>query len=115
MAPVPIEVQFVEHDPQACTSLVRSTHMTPLQFVSGAAQVLTQPVDTHWSPATQLMLHDVHVATFVRSASHPLVGSPSQSAYPGTQDAMTQAPPLHVEMAFGRLPGHGLHVSALHP
>jgi hypothetical protein len=100
--------------PQAFTSLVRLTHV-PAQFVFGGAQVLTQPVETHCSPAAQATEQDVHVAGFVRLASQPFDGSPSQSAKPGAHETSTHSVPLHAESAFARLPVQGLQSEGLQP
>jgi hypothetical protein len=40
---------------------------------------------------------------FVVLISHPLPGAPSQLEKPGEQPVTTQEPPLHADVAFGRL------------
>jgi hypothetical protein len=68
----------VAHAPQWSASVARSAHLSP-QSVSPTAHDATQYPREHRSP-TQRMPHPPQCALVVTSVSHPLVGSPSQSA-----------------------------------
>jgi len=96
---VPPRPQSALHEPQARGLLARS-RQAPAQLVFGEAHVETHPVDKHCSPEEHAMLHAAHVDGLMRSASHPFVGSPSQSARPGAHSEYAHAPALQIGKAL---------------
>jgi hypothetical protein len=85
--------QEVPQPPQLRGSVLRFTHALVLvHSVRGGVHDGTHPVVAQPWPAAHLTLHAVQVAAPLRSASQPLVGSPSQSPQPGSQDPTMHAP-----------------------
>jgi len=68
--------------PQWRTDDDRSAH-DPLQLVSPSGQLEAQPLGVQTCVPPHAVVQDPHVPGLVRSASHPSVGFPSQSAKPG--------------------------------
>ena len=91
---------IVVQSPQRSGLLVVSTHDIPHSVGIAASQPLEQAPPVHTGvPPEQIRVHDPHVAGAVRSASQPLLATPSQSAKPAAQPK-PQAVPLHVAKAF---------------
>jgi hypothetical protein len=82
--------------------------------VSPAAHAATQPVGAH-NPvgAAHWMLHAVHVAGLLRSASQPLAGLVSQSAHPGSHAATVHPWAPQAVPAWAK--AHAWHEGAPHP
>lgn len=98
-------VHSTPHPPQWFTSAVVFRHV-PEQFVSPPGHVCPHTPDTHTAPPPTAAAHDrrhipqLLVSTRV-STSHPLFGSPSQSAKPGAH-AKRHTPPEQLTVALAR-------------
>jgi len=94
----------VPHAPQLAGSTVVLAQKAeaPLQVRRGAAQLVPQRPPEQTEPAGQATLHAPQLALLARVfTSQPLLATPSQSAKPGAQAAMAQAPAAQVEAALG--------------
>ncbi len=97
-------VQVLLHEPQWVGSVARLTQLLPQRSGVG----LEQPVEQVYEPPTelqrgadagQLCPQAPQLVARLKSVSQPLVGSPSQSAKPGSQ-VNEQLVPSHVGVAF---------------
>jgi len=104
--------QALEQLPQCCASFEVSTHDAP--------QVVNEPQDEahapwlHTAPVPHALEHDPQwLGSVVVSTSQPLAGFPSQSAQPGAQAPIAQAPALQLGVACGI--EQGMHDVLEHP
>ena len=126
---VPAAAHDLPQIPQFLGELVRSTQLPEpgpasvaevapasavAHGVSPAAHAATQPVGAH-NPvgAAHWILHAVHVAGLLRSASQPLAGLVSQSAHPGSHAATVHPCAPQAGPAWAK--AHAWHEGAPHP
>jgi hypothetical protein len=106
--------QSVLHDPQANGQLERS-RQPPKHIVLSGGHSVTHPASEQTVPAGHTFPHAMQLVGASNGVSHPLLGSPSQSAHSAAHATSAQAPLEHPHWVVWRPPPHGFPSSEPQP